>query len=576
MKELSDQQRVLIAFALMLLILFVWGKFFKPPAPPPTAQKPGESQSVPASGTTGANQSAASAAAATPSVEATIPVPAGGLQAADEQITIIESSLYRVELTNRGGVVRSWKLKKYLNDEKPPKSLELVNIPAAQQFGAWPFSFALEDSAAELKANTSLYQVEAPAHAGDAVQAPAEINLHWSDGHLDFVKRIKFDESYIVELSATASINGNLLPSAIAWRGGFGDVGVVQQSQGVGVFYSENGKLNVLPLKKLGTPDHQEIRASQPGNFAYVGIEDQFFTAAFLPNSGALNLWHWVQQHEFDDNGKPGQEPEAEMAAGSAIPQALNMRAYVGPKDIHILATVRPPLDDLVQLGWLGIIAKPLLEILQWTHKYIPDWGWAIVVLTLVINMLLFPLKVKNWRSMKNMQRVGPEVKTIQDRYKKYSFNDPRKRKMNEEIMAIYGREGINPLGSCLPMLVQMPFLFAFYRMLSGTIELRHAPWGGSWIHDLSVHDPYYILPIVMTATMFVMQKMTPMPATDQAQQKMMQYMPLFFGFIFFRLSAGLNLYYFATNLVGIVQQYYLVKTDPLKNGKSPPNNNKK
>ena len=167
------------------------------------------------------------------------------------------------------------------------------------------------------------------------------------------------------------------------------------------------------------------------------------------------------------------------MAAGSAIPQALNMRMFVGPKDIHILASVRPPLDDLVQLGWFGIIAKPLLEILQWTHKYIPNWGWAIVVLTLVINMLLFPLKVKNWRSMKNMQRVAPEVKTIQDRYKKYSFNDPRKRKMNEEIMAIYNREGINPLGSCLPMLVQMPFLFAFYRMLSGTIELRHAPWFG-------------------------------------------------------------------------------------------------
>ncbi len=575
MKEPSDQQRVLIAFALMLLILFGWSKFFKP-APPPPAPKQAQSQSAPAATATGANPSAAIPTSVTPAVETTIPVPPGGLQAGEEQITIIESSLYRVELTNRGGVVRSWKLKKYLNDEKPPQPLELVDIPAAQQFGAWPLSFALEDSAAELKANTSLYQLDAPAHTGDTIHAPAEINLHWSDGHLDFVKHLKFDDSYILQISATASINGNLLPAAIGWRGGFGDIGVAQQSQGVGVFYNENGKLNILPLKKLGTPDHQEIRASQPGNFAYVGIEDQFFTAAFIPNSGTLNLWHWVQQHEFDDNGKPGQEPEVEMAAGSAVPQALNMRAYVGPKDIHTLATVRPPLDDLVQLGWLGIIAKPLLEILQWTHKYIPDWGWAIVVLTLVINMLLFPLKVKNWRSMKNMQRVGPEVKIIQDRYKKYSFNDPRKRKMNEEIMAIYNREGINPLGSCLPMLVQMPFLFAFYRMLSGTIELRHAPWGGSWIHDLSVHDPYYILPIVMTVTMFVMQKMTPMPATDQAQQKMMQYMPLFFGFIFFRLSAGLNLYYFATNLVGIVQQYYLVKTDPLTKAKSPPNNNKK
>jgi YidC/Oxa1 family membrane protein insertase len=569
MKELSDQQRVLIAFALMLLILFVWGKFFKPTPPPPSAaQKSGQvSTETPAQST---NQAAATT---TPSVETILPPPAGAIQASEEQIIVIESPLYRVQITNRGGLAQSWKLKKYLNDDKPPQPLELVNIPASRQIGAWPLSFALEDSAAELKANTVLYKVETLPSSGDTLQAPAEITLHWSDGHLDFVKHLKFDESYIVNLEATASVDGRLLPAAIGWRGGFGDVAVEKQSQGVGVFYSENGKLNVLALKKLGTPDHQEIRYEQPGNYGYVGLEDQFFTAAFLPNNGNLNLWHWVQQHDFDDNGKPGNEPEAEMAAGSAIPQALNMRMFVGPKDIHILAQVRPPLDDLVQLGWFGIIAKPLLEILQWTHKYIPNWGWAIVALTIVINMLLFPLKVKNWRSMKNMQRVGPEVKVIQDRYKKYSFNDPRKRKMNEEIMAIYNREGINPLGSCLPMLVQMPFLFAFYRMLSGTIELRHAPWFG-WIHDLSAHDPYYILPIVMTITMFVMQKMTPMPATDASQQKMMQYMPLFFGFIFFRLSAGLNLYYFATNLVGIGQQYYLVKTDPLNT--KPANNNRK
>ena len=572
MKELSDQQRVLIAFALMLIILFGWSKLYKPPAPPPgTAQKPAQiSTATLATGTA----TPAAPEAAAPAVESIVAAPAGAIQASEEQPIVIESSLYRVEMSNRGGVVRSWKLKKYLNDEKPPQPLELVNISAAQQIGAWPLSFSLDDSAAELKANTSLYEVSTSSHAGDTLKAPAEITLHWSDGHLDFVKRLKFEESYIVDLSATASVDGHLLPAAIGWRGGFGDVAVEKQSQGVGVFYNENGKLNVLQLKKLGTPDHQEIRFEQPGNYAYAGIEDQFFTAAFLPNNGTLSLWHWVEQHEFDDNGKPGNEPEAEMAAGSAIPQALNMRMFVGPKDIHILAQVRPPLDDLVQFGWYGLIAKPLLEVLQWTHKYIPNWGWAIVVLTIVINMLLFPLKVKNWRSMKNMQRVGPEVKVIQDRYKKYSFNDPRKRKMNEEIMAIYNREGINPLGSCLPMLVQLPFLFAFYRMLSGTIELRHAPWFG-WIHDLSAHDPYYILPIVMTITMFVMQKMTPMPATDQAQQKMMTYMPLFFGFIFFRLSAGLNLYYFATNLVGIVQQYYLVKTDPL-NAKAPANNKRK
>jgi YidC/Oxa1 family membrane protein insertase len=566
MKELSDQQRVIIAFALMIVILFIWSKFFKPPAPPATPKTEQTTTQAPA---------AKQAAAAPAPVETMVPPPAGAIQASEEQRIIIDSALYRVELSNRGGIVRSWKLKKYLDDEKPPQPLELVNAPAAQQLGAWPLSFSLEDSSAELKANTNLYQVATAPSTGNILTAPVEIKFHWSDGHLDFVKDLKFNQSYIIDLDATASVDGHILPSAIGWRGGFGDVGVAQQSQAVGVFYHESGKLNVLPLKKLGTPDHQEIRIQQPGTFTYAGIEDQFFTAAFLANNGGIDLWHWVQQHNFDDNGKPGQEPEAQMAAGSAIPQALSMRMFVGPKDIHILATVKPPLDDLVQLGWLGIIAKPLLEVLEWTHRYIPDWGWAIVVLTIVINIALFPFRLKNWRSTKNMQRVAPEIRSIQDRYKKYSFNDPRKRKMNEEIMAIYNREGINPLGSCLPMLVQMPFLFAFYRMLSGTIELRHAPWGGSWIHDLSAHDPYYILPIAMTITMFITQKMTPTPGTDPTQQKMFAYMPLFMGFLFFRLSAGLNLYYFATNLIGIAQQYYLVKTDPI-NSKSPPNGKKK
>ena len=153
MKELSDQQRVLIAFALMLVILFVWGKFFKPPTPAPnTAQKPAQTS------TAAPETNQAAAATAAPAIETMLPPPAGAVQAADEQITVIESPLYRVQITNRGGVVQSWKLKKYLTDDKPPQPLELVNIPAARQIGAWPLSFALEDSAAEQKANTALYQ----------------------------------------------------------------------------------------------------------------------------------------------------------------------------------------------------------------------------------------------------------------------------------------------------------------------------------------------------------------------------------------------------------------------------------
>jgi YidC/Oxa1 family membrane protein insertase len=216
-----------------------------------------------------------------------------------------------------------------------------------------------------------------------------------------------------------------------------------------------------------------------------------------------------------------------------------------------------------VQFGWFGVISKPLLLVLQWIHRYIVNWGWAIVAFTIGLTILLLPIRVWTFGSARKMQSVAPEIKSIQDRYKKYSMNDPRKRKMNEEVMAVYQREGVNPVGSCLPMLVQLPILFAFYRMLSGSIELRHAQW--LWVHDLSAKDPYYILPVVMAITSYLMMKMTPTPTSvDPTQQRMMQLMPVFMGFFFLNLSAGLNLYYFTSNLGQVVQQVYLNRAHPL------------
>ena len=551
MTELSDEKRMLLAFVLMVLILGIWTKFFKPPAPPPASKQ-----------TTAASAASTSSASAAPAATQIAPVapPAGAAAANAEQSVVIEDKLYRVEMSNHGATVRSWKLNNYLDDEKPPKPLELVNVSAAQQLNAWPFSITLDDPQLESKANAALYQVSAQ---GSVLQAPVDLTFHWSDGHLDVVKKLSFKDSYQIDLDASASLDGKLLPVGIAWRGGFGDIAIAQQSQTVTVFYSQNQKLNLLQYKKLGVSGHQEQRMLRPGTADFAGIEDQFFAAAFLPTGPPLSVWDWVEQHQVTQDGNQSQEPEPQMSVGSTTPSAVSMHVFVGPKDLRVLATLKPPLEELVQFGWFSIIAKPLLEVLQWTHRYVPNWGWAIVVLTLVINFALFPLKVSSYRSMKNMQKVGPEVQAIQNRYKKYSMSDPRKRKMNEEVMAVYQREGINPLGSCLPMLVQFPFLLAFYRMLGGAIELRHAPWFG-WIHDLSVHDPYYILPIVMTASMYFMTKLTPTPAADPAQQKMFAFMPLFMGVIFFRLSAGLNLYYFTSNLVAIAQQLYLMKTHPM------------
>src|SRR5277367_2587244 len=591
---MSDQVRGIVFVVISLLILFAWGHFYKPPVPPPQSnpvqtsaplnQQPSQQGSAQPgvagnASSTHAAKSGGTATSANPSV----------VEASEAKTVVVESALYRVELSNRGGVVKTWQLNKYFDDQKPPHPLDLVNDSVAQELG-WPFSLVLTDPQLEAKANSALYQVQAVSAAvvatekGDSgsiaaavaaaraaatnggqgpLEAPIKIIFHWSDGHLDVTKTLNFTLNYETTVEVAVTLDGKPQPAAVAWRGGFGDKAVYNAAQLVTVYYKTGGKLNLLQYKKLGVSGNQSQPAIQYGPLEFAGVEDQFFTAAFLPDGTDISLWHWMQNHNVTADGKQTSEPEAEMAAGTTTGAPLRVRVYVGPKDLSLLEKIQPPLPELVNFGWTGVIAKPLLWILQTLHTKVANWGWCIVLMTLVINIAMFPLKMKSWRSMQKMQKVGPEIKQIQDRYKKYSMSDPRKKQMNEEVMAVYSREGINPLGSCLPMVFQMPIWWALWRVLNGAIELRHAPWMG-WIHDLSAMDPYYILPIGMTIMMYLMTKMTPQTTTDPTQQKMMTLMPLMMGFIFFRLSSGLNLYMFTSNLVGIGQQYYLNKSEPL------------
>jgi YidC/Oxa1 family membrane protein insertase len=243
-------------------------------------------------------------------------------------------------------------------------------------------------------------------------------------------------------------------------------------------------------------------------------------------------------------------------------------RVFAGPKELEVLQGVRVPgvgtdndLNGLVDFGFFGIIAKFLFLWLKWTyHHVVPNWGWAIVLQTLIVSVLLLPLRVTQMKSMLKMQRVAPQIKAIQEKYKKYSLRDPRKAPMNEEISALYKKEGVNPAGGCLPMLIQLPFLWAYYQMLRIALDLRHAHW--LWIHDLSAADPLYLLPIFMVLSMLLAQKMTPQVGMDPAQQRMMTVMmPLMMGFFFFRLPAGLNLYYAEANVIQMAQQAVMNRT---------------
>jgi len=539
--------------ALTLVVILIWMHFFPPPQPPKPRQT--AVQTAPAQ---------PSKTAAKPVISAPAkPVKIPAVSAAKEETITVDSPLYQVELSNRGASVRSWRLKQYGNDEKPPKPLDLVNADSSQQLG-WPFTLLLSDPKLEQEANTALYQVT-PAD-GARLTAPAEITFHWSNEHLDVTKKLTFTPGYELTVDASVTLDGTPLPFSIAWRGGFGDKEVANASKLVNVFYHTNGSLETIKSSKLGVSSDRSKPAQQGGHLEFAGIQDTYFAAAFVPEGADFSMWNWTQDHQFTANGKDQKQAVAEVAAGTTAAAPLKMKVYVGPKDLNVLNHAKPPLGDLVSFGWTSVIAKPLLYALKWVHSYVPNYGWAIVLLTLAINIPLFPLKVMSQRSMQKMQVVAPEMRAIQDRYKKYSFNDPRKRKMNEEIMELYHQHGINPLpiGTCLPMLLQLPIWWALDRVLMYSIELRHAPWFG-WIHDLSAKDPWYIIPIAMTFGMYWMTKMTPQVASvDPAQQKMMKWMPIFMGLLFFEFSAGLNLYVLTSSVVGAGQQYYLNRTRPM------------
>ena len=571
--KLTHELRIVVASLLSLVVILAWAKFFgpKPPTNLPQANRP--AQTAPAIPGANTSSSAGSAATGTAASRATTSTASGVVEAAippkgdtQERTIVVENALYRVEFSNRGAVVKSWQLKKYTDDAKPPRILDLVHPDAAQQTGGWPFAVALNDEQQESAANSALYQISTPA---STLHAPADAEFSWSDGHLEVTKRFHFDHTYVVRAETSVKFNGAPEAAGMSWLGGFGDLTVANPApiDTVSVFYDENGKLTNVMAKKLEGQEKWPHGLWQGGK-DWTGIQDRYFTAAFLPpNSavpGTLQVRYWKDTHTVPVEGKDTDEVVPQVqTSGSAQPLAL--RVYVGPKDYDELKKIKPPLNALVNFGWFEFIADPLFHALKWLHHYIPNWGWAIVVLTLIINMLLFPLKYTGYKTSLKMQRAAPEIKQIQDKYKKYSMRDPRKAEMNKEVMAVYSREGINPVGGCIPQLLQMPIWFGLYRALQGTIEMRHAPWFG-WIKDLSAKDPYYILPVLMGFSMYLASKMTPMTATDPQQQAMMKFMPIGMAamFVVIPYPSGLAVYILTSGLVGVAQQWWLNRTHPL------------
>jgi YidC/Oxa1 family membrane protein insertase len=565
--KFTPELRILVASLLSFGVIILWAKYFgpKPPAQPPQSNRPAIT-APPAQGSAPSSATNPSQIGTAPATLAAAPVSSVPVKSdSQERSVVVENSIYRVEISNRGAIVKSWQLKNYKDDAKPQRVLDVVHPDASQQTSGWPFSVVLDDQQLQNSANGGLYQLSSPA---TALQAPANVELTWSDGHLEVSKHFRFDHTYVVRVETSVKFNGKPITAGLGWLGGFGDLTVTNPVpvETVSTYYSEGGKITNYPHKKLDGVDKWAPGVWQGGK-DFVGIEDRYFTAAFLPASGAapgtLETRYWKTSRTVQVNGQDTLEPVPEVAAATAA-QPLALRVYVGPKDYDDLKKMNPPLHGLINFGWLEFVAEPLFHGLKWLHNYIPNWGWAIVVLTLVINMLFFPLRISSYKTTMKMQRVAPEIKAINEKYKKYSMRDPRKAEMQKEIMAVYQREGISLGGGCLPMLLQMPLWFGLNTALRYAIEMRHAPW--LWITDLSSKDPFYVLPVLMGVSMYLVSKMTPMTATDPQQQAMMKIMPIGMAgmFMISPISSGLAVYILTSSVVGIGQQWYLNRKHPV------------
>ncbi len=453
-----------------------------------------------------------------------------------------------------GARLESVRLKRYSDESGEP--IELLVQGLSETFPG-PMQLRLDDEELDLELATSPFEV-AGAAAG-RVQAPAQIVFSYRSQGLLVEEEISIPEAgHTLDVRTRVELGGRPATYSVLLGPGIGQA----DPEGAastdfwwpGVAYYAAGSMEKYEASDLAEGAHRIETAAR-----WVAVDSKYFTCVAVGpgeiRAARLSAVPWPEAEGSEADETPLVLGEAEFR-GTA-----RYTLFLGPKAQEELVLADPSLGDLIDYGWFDLLVRPLLYCLKLTYAYVGNYGVAIIVLTFLINLALFPLRYKQIVSMKKMAELQPKVRSIQDRYKRMKRTDPRRQQMNAEMMGLYKKHGVNPLGGCLPLVIQMPFLFAFYRMLDSSIELRAAPFMG-WIQDLSRHDPYYITPIVMGASMVVQQKMTP-AAGDPMQRRMMMLLPVVFTFFFLNLSSGLVVYFLFSNLFAMMFQVLMQRWKP-------------
>jgi YidC/Oxa1 family membrane protein insertase len=556
------ERRVFIAIVLSFLVLYLYQAYFVPPAPPAAKPVASTEPAPSAAGAAGAAKAPAPAQAASPAPVTAGPQPRALVTESTEREITVDTAAVQAVLTNRGGRVLHWRLKGYRDASGQPLDLVPSGLPAAEQL---PFSLRIDQSDLTARLNESIYRVSGDANGRvDATRGPASVAFDYQDASgLRVRKEFTFDPAnYTVALSVNAANGDQAINPSIVWGPGPGDIvataakpGFLSASAGLPpeVILYRNGKVERIAITNISGQPIQE------GQFRFAGVDDHYFMiAAVNPGQARLETRALVV---------PGSSDTRRQLISHAIRFAqppMKARFFIGPKEFDLLRTVDQQvygneaiLRRAVNFGYFAWLVVPLLGALKWIHAILGNWGWSIVLLTVLINLAMFPLRHKSVVSMRRMQELQPQLKAIQDRYANLKMTDPGKQKMNTEVMNLYREKGVNPAGGCVPMLLMMPVLFAFYSLLGQAIELRGAQFGW-WIKDLSQPDPLYVIPLLVIISQISLQRLTPNTSMDPTQQKMMTFMmPVMFGFIFMTSAAGTALYWLVSNLWAVGQQYF-------------------
>jgi YidC/Oxa1 family membrane protein insertase len=528
---MSTNTRTFLAILLSFIVVFAYQYYF---GKNQEAQKQEQAQTQPV------QQQAVTPAVApgAPSVKALSPAVKAAPAAKDIRI---ETPLYTAVFSTRGGALKSFKLKEYkatLEEGSP-----LIEMIQVQDGSELPLATGFTDSSLNLGADV-MYEADRKeldlvrdARPGKIVFSFVVPGQYRTEKVYTFhPDRYSFDLEVRFQNSMNVALNQNL---SLKWYEELGKKGIDEEGAIAQVKDSTEREAGPKLEKKAYGPD---VR--------WGGFENKFFIGAMIPKQPALTSASFAK----DTRGQVVvnlEGPKNTIPPGQA--GIFNYTLYVGPKEYDRLKAEGAGLEAAINIGnWMKWLAFPFLILMQFLYNYVGNYGWAIIIITVLTKVLFWPLGNKSYKSMKEMQKVQPRMAELKERFK------DDKQKLNAAVMELYKTHKINPLGGCLPVIIQIPVFIAFYQLLSYSIELRHAPFFG-WIQDLSAKDPYYITPIIMGATMLIQQKMTP-PMGDPMQQKMMLFMPVIFTFMFLSFPSGLVIYWLFNNILSIGQQYYINK----------------